>query len=147
MFGKVWRMGGAVVMAIGMAACGSDPVDGGGDDLTVQQLYGTWEWVSSEGGIAGVRLTPESEGFEQRVVMRDPFQIELLVDGESVAVTTFTFSPADPDDNETLSRLNLADPLPGFGIRFVGIDLNGELVLADPCCDGFIYRFSRVGGS
>jgi len=70
-----------------------------------------------------------------------------LVDGESIASTTFVFSPVDPNSSETLSRLTLAEPLPGFRIELVEIDAEGLLVLADPCCDGFVYRFSRLGGS
>jgi hypothetical protein len=137
-----WKKGGAFLMALAVAACGSDPVDVGGDGLTVKQLYGTWNWVSSEGGIAGGVRTPETEGFVQQVILSDPLQIELIVDGVSIASTTFTFSSADLDGGETRSRMTLAQPLPGFGTQFVEIDTNGDLLLADPCCDGFVHRFT-----
>ena len=33
-----WKTGGAVCMALVISACGSDPVDAGNDELTVQDL-------------------------------------------------------------------------------------------------------------
>lgn len=54
---------------------------------------------------------------------------------------------ADIEDGQTLSRMTFAEPLPGFEAGFVGIDANGQMLLVDPCCDGFAHRFSRAGGS
>ena len=33
-----------------------------------KELVGTWQWYCTSGGIAGVNYTPESEGFEAKLV-------------------------------------------------------------------------------
>jgi len=146
MSSKGWKTGGAVFMALVISACGSDPVDAGNDELTVQDLYGTWEWISSEGGIAGTIRTPVTEGFGQQVVLRDPREIELFIDGQSVGATTFTFFPPDPGDGEPRGRFEMAESLQGFQPQFVGFDIEGTLMLTDPCCDRFVHRFGSVVG-
>jgi len=139
--------GGAVLAlacAFLLAGCGSDPVANDGR-FSVDDLYGSWSWVSSQGGIAGETRTPESEGFEQTIVIEEPNLISLFRDGEVAASTTFIFIAPDREDGEELATLLLDEPLMSFESEFVGVDIEGNLVLADPCCDGFVHTFSPVG--
>jgi hypothetical protein len=75
-------------------------------------LFGAWEWVRAEGGIAGMTITPESEGFE------------LL--------------PASGTDFPLPPRLRYDEPILGQEEQELGLS-DGDLVLTDPCCDGFSY--------
>ncbi len=129
------------VLIVAATACGSNPVE-----PTVEaRLFGTWEWVEAEGGIAGSVITPETEGFTMRLVITRPNRIELFRDGVSERVTSFEFLPAqDLVDLFVSPRLRYSDPIFGFEEQAVGFDLEGGLVLIDPCCDGFVYTWTRV---
>ena len=129
------------VLFVAPTACGSNPVE-----PTVEaRLFGTWEWVEAEGGIAGSVITPETEGFTMRLVITRPNRIELFRDGVSERVASFELLPAQDLVDEFVSpRLRYSDPIFGFAEQEVGFDLEGRLVLIDPCCDGFAYTWTRV---
>ncbi len=110
-----------------------------------EQIVGTWEWVRAEGGIANIVQTPETAGFTRRLIISPPNQVELLRDGVTEVATTFDFLPSqDPVDESMPARLRYAVPILGFGEQTVGFDVEGRLVLLDPCCDGFRYTWSQV---
>ena len=137
---RKWGRVAAAVLALTVGACSSDPV---GPDLSVELLYGAWDWVSSEGGIAGTRRTPETEGFTQQLVIAEPNRIELFRDGELVESSTFVFTPsADPEDGFSEAVLMYDEPLFGVEQQEVRFDPDGNLVLTDPCCDRFVNVFS-----
>ena len=48
-----------------------------------KELAGTWRWTSTTGGIAGVHLTPETEGFEAEFVFKGN-QFTFYKDGKKV---------------------------------------------------------------
>lgn len=48
-----------------------------------KELAGTWRWTSTTGGIAGVHLTPETEGFEAEFVFKGN-QFTFYKDGKRV---------------------------------------------------------------
>jgi hypothetical protein len=131
-----------------LTACGSDPTASSPEDPEfVELLYGAWSWVSSEGGIAGVRRTPESEGYTQTLVLSSPNRAELFRAGASVASTTFEFVPAlDLVDEYLEARIRYADPIFGWDEQIVRFDAVENLVLVDPCCDGFVHTFGPSGG-
>ncbi|MEE8447856.1 MAG: hypothetical protein V3S52_09410 [Gemmatimonadota bacterium] len=137
------RAGMLAVLIVAPTACGSNPVE-----PTVEaRLFGTWEWVEAEGGIAGSVITPETEGFTMRLVITRPNHIELFRDGVSERVASFELLPAQDLVDEFVSpRLRYSDPIFGFEEQEVGFDVEGRLVLTDPCCDGFAYTWTRVNG-
>lgn len=137
------RAGMLAVLIVAPTACGSNPVE-----PTVEaRLFGTWQWVEAEGGIAGSVITPETEGFTMRLVITRPNHIELFRDGVSERVASFELLPAQDLVDEFVSpRLRYSDPIFGFEEQEVGFDLEGRLVLTDPCCDGFAYTWTRVDG-
>jgi hypothetical protein len=84
------RAGMLAVLIVAPTACGSNPVE-----PTVEaRLFGTWQWVEAEGGIAGSVITPETEGFTMRLVITRPNRIELFRDGVSERVASFELLPA-----------------------------------------------------
>ncbi len=129
------------VLIVAPTACGSNPIE-----PTVEaRLFGQWEWVEAVGGIAGSVITPDTEGFTMRLVITRPNRIELFRDGVSERVASFELLPAQDLVDEFVShRLRYSDPIFGFEEQAVGFDLEGGLVLIDPCCDGFVYTWTRV---
>lgn len=61
-------------------------------------LAGTWRWVATTGGIAGVFYTPESEGFEAEIVFKGS-QFTFYKDGEKITSGTYHI---DYDVDETM---------------------------------------------
>lgn len=119
----------AVAGGVGILGCG-DPVEPVPDEL-----FGVWEWVQSHGGIAGVTLTPQSEGYTLQLRFTRPDQVRLERDGVAQVVTTFEVIRSDGSD-----RLRYRDPILGRSEHELSLSM-GELVLTDLCCDGFAHSW------
>ncbi len=100
-------------------------------------LFGVWEWVRAEGGIAGVTLTPETEGFTRQLRIARPDRIQLDRDGVAEVVTRFELIPSSGTD---FPRLRYDEPILGQEEHELRLS-EGELILTDPCCDGFAYTW------
>ncbi len=103
-------------------------------------LFGAWEWIRAEGGIAGVTITPESEGFTLTLRITRPDRIELSRNGEAEVSTRFELLPASGTDFPFPPRLRYDEPILGRDEQELRLS-DGELVLTDPCCDGFAYTW------
>ncbi len=101
-------------------------------------LFGAWEWVRAEGGIAGVTITPESEGFTMALRITPPDRIELSRNGEVEVATRFELLPASGTDFPFPARLRYDEPVLGQEEQELRLS-DGALALTDPCCDGFTY--------
>ncbi len=99
-------------------------------------LFGVWEWVRAEGGIGGVTLTPETEGFTLQLRIARPDRIQLDRDGVAEVVTRFELIPSSGTD----LRLRYDEPILGQEEHELRLS-EGELILTDPCCDGFAYTW------
>lgn len=136
-----------VVMALAVVvvpmACRSDPTVPVNE--LPEALFGSWSWTGASGGIAGVTITPESEGYTLTLVFTAPNQVSLFRDGVVQASTTFEFVPGlEAVSVSRLAQLRYAEGLPGFfQEQWVDVTEAGDLVLSDPCCDGFTYGWSR----
>ena len=139
------RTGLVLVAALTVAggACSSSDPTGVAESLTA----GRWSWVESFGGIAGMRVTPASEGVEREIRFRSGATAELWVDGERVRTTGYETGVGRPDGSFAGREVVRWDvPLLGGweeqGIAFPHPD---TLVLADGCCDGYVWTFARTG--
>ena len=103
-------------------------------------LFGAWEWVRAEGGIAGVTITPESEGFTMTLRITRPDRIEWSRNGELEVATRFELLPASGTDFPFPPRLRYDEPILGQEEQELRLS-EDELVLTDPCCDGFSYTW------
>ena len=110
------------------------------DDELQPALFGAWSWVRATGGIAGTTRTPDSEGYTRTLTFTPPNQVQMLQDGVPGVTTTFEFIP--PTNNGS-AQLLYAQSLLGFDEQWVEITETGDLVLSDPCCDGFVYEWRR----
>ena len=52
-------------------------------------------------------------------------------------------STSVPPIDSGSARLLYDQPLTGFDEQWVEITEAGDLVLSDPCCDGFVYEWHR----
>ncbi|MCK5482801.1 MAG: hypothetical protein KAJ13_03830 [Gemmatimonadetes bacterium] len=118
-----------------LSSCGSSPVEPIPDSL-----FGAWEWVRAEGGIAGVTITPESEGFTMTLRITRPDRIEWSRNGELEVATRFELLPASGTDFPFPPRLRYDEPILGQEEQELRLS-EDELVLTDPCCDGFAYTW------
>ena len=125
----------AVLCGILLVAC-SSPVEPAPDGL-----FGVWEWVRAEGGIAGVTLTPETEGHTLQLRITRPDRIQLDRDGVPEVVTRFELIPSSGTDFPFPPRLRYEEPILGQEEQELLLSETGELILVDPCCDGFAYTW------
>ena len=125
-------------LSAGMAVltgCSSGPTE----PTVPDQIFGVWEWVRAEGGIAGSTITPETEGFTMVLRITRPDRIEMSRDRVTQVDTRFEFIPAqDLGDISNPPRLRYDQPILGRDEHFVFV-VDGELVFRDDCCDGFTY--------
>lgn len=110
-------------------------------------IVGSWEWIGSIGGIAGVTITPDSEGHSAiQIRFRDDktFSVHradtLFVDG--------SYSLEPPEDQTLLHyqvmRYQATDDRALFD-QLVQISARKDtLALVDFCCDGFSSLYSRL---
>jgi hypothetical protein len=107
----------------------------------VQEFVGSWSWVESSGGIAGVTLTPASTGETMTVRFGPDGVAELARNGALVRSVTFTTGASRDASTWTVMY---DEPLFG-GFSSQAASLSGDtLTLVDDCCDGFVYRFERL---
>ncbi|MCZ6916272.1 MAG: hypothetical protein O7I93_05815 [Gemmatimonadetes bacterium] len=123
--------------------CASDPT--GAQEQLPESLFGTWSWMRATGGIAGVTLTPESTGYTRVLRFTPPNRVELFRNGEPERDTTFEIITLVEDGVAGSSfGLRFDQPLMDFATQRIDFTEEGDLVLTDPCCDGFSYEWRRV---
>ena len=114
---------------------------------------GSYDWISSTGGVTGSEITPDDLGFDVRLQFLTTVEgaaVRVYHDEELVAESRYTLEP-DPQHlgPRPMYRLTLL-PSPGVfpfaleGPRRVEIVGANELLFQDPCCDGYTHRFIRL---
>jgi hypothetical protein len=127
------------VLALTLGSCavlGSDskeePIPG--------DLFGSWQWVQSEGGFGGVRMTPETEGYTQKLTFMSPRSFILYRNND--VFDHGTFSAQREDDGTKLhfssSKAWTTDYL------LITLVESDSLVLQDWCFDCFSHTYRRI---
>jgi len=129
---RLYRFGVLAAVCGALLSGCSSPVEPPPDSL-----FGVWEWVRAEGGVAGVILTPETEGFTRQLRITRPDRIQLDRDGVAEVATRFELIPSSATD---APRLRYEEPILGQEEHELTLS-EGELILTDPCCDGFAYTW------
>lgn len=120
---------------------------GGCFDLVVPDrwdgIFGEWQWVKATGGVGGITMTPESEGYDLSLFVVRPNRIRLFKNAVLEVETTFDFIAPNQNLPGVDALLRYAEPV--FGVTEQEVDVSGgTLMLEDPCCDLFIWEFSRI---
>jgi hypothetical protein len=117
-----------------VAGCRSASLEPG-----IDRLSGAWRWVESTGGIAGMRVTPESVNYTAALRFTGS-QVTILRNDSVKGTATFTLR----GDSVTYQPA-LPIFVYGGGIESQRLAMSGDtLVLNDPCCDMFTHMFVRV---
>ena len=110
--------------------------------LETNEIMGTWNWVSSSGGIAGVTYTPESTGdnivleFTPDSIYREYLNDSLIVEtGFSIVVAKSIYE----HDSTKMISFNQ-----GMISRSIVFDSPNDLVLRDEVYDGFSSHYRRI---
>ncbi|MFC1558905.1 hypothetical protein ACFL40_06105 [candidate division KSB1 bacterium] len=133
------------LICLTLLAC-SNPVDHEGnlnkttytsDD---DKIIGRWRWVQSIGGIAGIKITPESSGRSEMFDFDDNNNLKQFIN-DSLAVENNYQLGLDVTifSNDTIQVIYLDDIL-SFGYCF---EDNDSLILYDNFIDGFARYFER----
>jgi hypothetical protein len=108
------------------------------------RLYGSWRWVSSQGGWAGELQTPESTGQTRTAIFRSDGLARFLQNDSLVAQVRYSLeSRFDREGNEYLiiryleSEYFVADQEVAFGNR-------DTLYLTDTCIDCYYHVYTRI---
>ena len=113
-----------------VTACAAEPTG----PVIEEQLFGTWDWVRTETGVAGNVQTPDSVNFILRLVITTT-RLEVLRDGDVEESARFQFVPGkDLDDTFVPPRLVYEKVILGVTEHGVGFDGN-QLVLFSTCCN------------
>lgn len=101
-------------------------------DFVHNKLLGEWEWVESSGGIAGVTLIPETEGYTKTYHFSSDSNLSIYKNDTLISETTYQ--------------------VVGDTLKINGQDINqiieyktDRIILYDLCVDCFISTFERKG--
>lgn len=105
----------------------------------IDRLAGTWRWIESTGGIAGMKVTPASVNYTAQLRFAGS-QVTVLRNDSVKGSTTFRLHG---------DSISYQSALPVFvyggGMESQRLAMSGDtLVLNDPCCDLFTHMFVRV---
>ena len=108
----------------------------GGPDA--RQIYGSWDWLRSCGGIAGHCETPATAGYTERFVFETPggyrrYRNDVVIERGTFAVSLTPDSSLFEVSFNSGARVQTAE-FPGAGL----------LTLHDGCCDRFDHEFMRT---
>ncbi|MGB2697292.1 MAG: hypothetical protein WBD28_05455 [Candidatus Zixiibacteriota bacterium] len=132
-----------VVVAIGVLllislGCGKKVVK----SKSPHTIIGKWNWVESLGGIGGVRLTPESEGYTKTYVFNPDFTFLSYKNDTLMIMAKYRITRKLVWDSYMAEVLQVEEQIEQI-IEFRG---NDTLSLGDHVIDGFGHLFIRVKG-
>lgn len=134
---RLWIAGLAIVLFAGCHSSGhpKDP-----DAVGTSDILGSWAWVESTGGIAGITKTPQSSGESWTIEFRKDGTYREVRNGQETTGTYGIEKRASIFDHEMRPAIVIqgrADQIPGR----TGKD---RLTLSDNVYDGFNNTFVRT---
>ena len=111
------------------------------ESLEFSQLYYTWEWVRSNGGIGGVVMTPDSEGYTQSVKFEENGTYTRYRNDTIVSSGTYTITRAQSLlDQQEYDMVTFDDGSPSQAITMLS---DNALTLREDCFDCFTHVYLR----
>ena len=120
------------------AGCGKKVVK----SKSYHPIVGTWRWVESVGGIAGIRITPESEGYTKTYVFNPDSTFLGFRNDSLIMVAKYCITRKLVWNKYMAEVLQVEDQIEQI-IEFRG---NDTLGLGDHVVDGFGHLFVRIKG-
>ena len=138
----------ALLLLAGAVAVGCTNREPSADSTSI---HGPWRWVGSSGGIAGIRPTPDAEGYERILYFHRNGRLTIY-EGDSIhSRVGYRIAPVHDSAGSTPSTgLRYDDPLHAFpfdpGVERQVVRSRGPdtLILADPCCFRYEHAFVRI---
>ena len=130
-----------VVTALIVAGC-EDTMIYHNDETS--KIIGTWEWVSSTGGIAGVIHTPITTGDSIQVVFTASGVYQRIVNG-----VTEIDAPYSIEKGSTIYSTEMGDIMHYTGETIVNslVTSSDTLLLREECFDCFIHTYVKRTGT
>jgi len=127
-----------------LLACGSDGTEPIGED----PFAGEYQWMYSQGGIAGLRYSPESAGYAVRLEFDGRGEVSAFRGDTRVARATYVAEKVTAPDGTISWLIRYAPPLMVFPFGAFdeqSVRIVGKLVLefTDPCCDRYVHLFQK----
>lgn len=101
-------------------------------------LKGSWDWVLSQGGFGGWKLTPESEGFSKTLIINDGQYYTITKNGEPVEEGTYEIKLLE-FDGSVRPAIKFES---GFTESFI-LQSDDTLRLLDTCFDCYYHVYVR----
>lgn len=109
---------------------------------TEESLYGTWNWVASSGGLAGVEKSPASEGYNQVLEISESGVYSVFRNDTLVYESNFSIVEQESQiQNE--SRLMLTFENGEILDQSFFIEGSDTLILVEECWDCFAHEYVR----
>lgn len=142
------RMRGLFAVVV-LAACSSPT---GPDEPDV---VGSWQWLLSEGGIAGDELSPASEGYAVRITLDGDGTARALRNGSQVASASYELQhrlSIVPEGEAPEYEIRFEPDLAAFPFASIDggllrLEQDGTMHIEEPCCDRYTHTFEPDGGS
>lgn len=123
----------AVFITLFLIGCSQLPTNNAND------LTGTWNWVSSQGGFVGHTLTPESEGYRQKLIFYGDHSYTITKDGVPQKQGKYKIIMSKYDSSKKLAIQY--DSLEAF--QSIILELTDTLHLRENCSDCYSHIYVR----
>jgi len=110
-----------------------------GFEPSPNSVRGTWQWIGSTGGIAGMSYTPASVHYSVKFQFTDGKVT--LFRNDSVKTTIDVATDSVVTLTPGITVFTFSQPIGPQRLRFLASD---TISVADPCCDGFDHHFART---
>jgi len=106
-------------------------------------LYGSWNWIKSVGGIAGITYTPRSVGYTQKIILSRDNTSRFYKNDSLAIICPFDVYYISLSQNDSIPVIHYLDTRKTIdqAINFVTAD---TLILNDTCIDCFSHTYVRI---
>lgn len=116
------------------------------------RIIGKWDWVESNGGITGGKITPESAGVTRKLIFYANKSVHVIHNQDTIEKTQYFFSrersllSGNVLDFLTINyHINPSDTSFEYPLRHILVELNdNRLIINEDIYDGFLHIYERI---
>ena len=128
----------AVIALIIMVACNKENTS----STNSASIIGEWNWISSTGGIAGMKYTPETTG-EKRKIIFDNDSVFRFYRNDTLKIEC-KYHILKSSDSGGLNSMILVKYDSSSIRQYFTIQPDGIMVLSDECMDCYLSEYKRI---